>query len=226
MKLESVEIGEILCIQMHSTLKAFELYVKIIDKDDSFLYFDPVMVNGRMLDFSITERKNCCDVFLGKGKRIYCFKNIVIDDVKNNGIPMHHRIFTGYEGLVLNSKEYPKHIVNVPCAYNRGSHKGITEGLVRDVSSNGITVITDGLLEVGQEPVITLDFPENYIFNGLVVQKCRVVRVVDSEIDNKDYHEYKSKKLVDLEVINETRQYQDLVQCLEREKLRRLRGTS
>lgn len=219
MKLSEVPVGTNILVQVYNTLCVEERYLTIFKHDSGITFFEPIWEDNKLLNFSVSEGNRCDLIYFNRG-RATVFRNAeftnLYDDLRDEYL---HTCPSKIHGDSVDNRSTQRYVVQMSCQYTRGIHRSTTRAMIRDVSLEGMGVVIDGRVSVGDTPTMVIDMPSNYIAKGRITVSGEVVRIMNVEDwDSND------KKLVGIKLSNPGKDYRSWVMALEVERSRKLRG--
>jgi hypothetical protein len=202
---------------MHNKIETLEYTLELdsYDATTDTLRFNPLYEDDKLLNFSTSKERNHLDLIL-VGKANFVFKDVNLYNERLDNVTAFHCCQGNYKSE-QNMRESTRHVVNYLCDYSRGSHRGVCQALVKDISLTGFSVIVDGKINFTDDPVIDIIFSESYIIQGHLKLTGKIVRVVG---DNEDVS---SRKLVGFRLEHDNVLYRKWIMALERERAKNLR---
>ena len=173
MLLFEIPIDNKLIIELTINGQRYEFPSKVIKKGKQDIYAEPIRINGKVLNFSTSERISVSLIMVRDGKSPMVWKGVAINSAyEKEGT--FYRITAGGEGFEVNRRGAFRLFVGISGVAQMGINKKAVDVIVKDVSESGFSFVsTEDIDNVINMPVrlVFNDFNQPYSLMGIIVRK-------------------------------------------------------
>ena len=209
MLLKEISLGENIIIQALCNKQQVEFESKILFINEKAVILSPVLQEERLIGFSSENVKT--NIIYKDAKFEYIFKNVKILSNKNKN-QYYYIVSSELFGEKINRRKTPRYEINKSCILTPGEHRKTEDAYIKDISINGIGIISDKDINIKKEDIIKISFEPNVREKNRIDIKAKIVRIEKNETTG--------KILYGCEILNESANWNKYVMEIQRSRIK------
>lgn len=210
MYLKELEIGKEITIETNLKNKHIEFNTKIVGIEKNILILMPIIKDEKVISFSSDNIKSNI-IYKNIDNKEYIFKNVKIISKKNKN-KFFYLVSGEILGEIRNRRKTPRYEIYKHCILTPGIHKKTEEVRIKDISINGVGIVSEKKIDIKIGDIIKISLKPNEKDRTHIEISAKVVRLEINEITK--------EQLIGCEIVNENSYWNRYVMEIQRNRIK------
>lgn len=211
MYLKELEIGKEIIIETNLKDKHIEFNTQIVGIEKNILILRPIIKDEKVVSFSSENIKSNI-IYKNIDDKEYIFKNVKIISKKNNNNKLFYFVSGENLGEIRNRRKTPRYEIYKHCILTPGIHKKTEDVRIKDISINGVGIISEKKIDIKVGDMIKIALKPNEKDRKHIEINAKVVRL--------EINQSTKEQLIGCEILNENSNWNKYVMEIQRKRIR------